>query len=84
MNTIFRYCCYGVAFTFLLYTAYEIYMLGALEGTHAIKKSSVLHKPEASIDMSITTDVFAHWSRRQEVSNPTLFGILEQFKKGPC
>ena len=59
-------------------------MLGALEGTHAIEKSSVLYKPEASIDMSITTDVFAHWSQRQEVSNATVFGILEQSKKDPC
>mmetsp|Transcript_14523 Transcript_14523/g.18967 ORF Transcript_14523/g.18967 Transcript_14523/m.18967 type:complete len:471 (+) Transcript_14523:103-1515(+) len=84
MNTIFRYCCYGVAFTLFLHTAYEIRMLGALEGTHAIETSSVLRKPEASIDMSITTDVFAHWSKRQEVSNATLFGILEQSKKDPC
>jgi len=85
MNTFLRYCSYVAAFTFFLYVTYETHTLGALEGTQDIQKLSVVHhNPEASIDVTITEDVFAHWSGRQQISNSTLFGILDRSMKDPC
>lgn len=52
-----------------------------------VRKNGAFRKedpPESNQTFKIEKDLFVQWSRRQEVSNSTILGILERSSKDPC